>query len=103
MGSPCWGAPARAHAPRLKRISRPEGTIPCHTIRGTSADGHKGPELTHVALRRTLAAATLPNSRGNLGGWITSTHSVKLGAMMPPSNPPPDNLHALLDFLETLE
>ncbi|WP_186201912.1 hypothetical protein [Jannaschia seosinensis] len=54
-------------------------------------------------MRRTLAAATLPNSRGNLGGWITSTHSVKLGAMMPPSNPPPDNLHALLDFLETLE
>ncbi|CUH41049.1 Epi-isozizaene 5-monooxygenase/(E)-beta-farnesene synthase [Jannaschia seosinensis] len=23
------GAPARAHAPRLKRISRPEGTVPC--------------------------------------------------------------------------
>ncbi|WP_083480418.1 hypothetical protein [Jannaschia seosinensis] len=31
MGSPCWGAPARAHAPRLKRISRPEGTIPKKT------------------------------------------------------------------------
>ena len=75
----------------------------CHTIRGTEADGRRGPDLTHVASRETLAAATLPNSRGNMGGWITSTHTIKKGALMPAYAPRPEDLLALLDFLEALE
>ena len=75
----------------------------CHTIRGTSADGTRGPDLTHVASRETLAAATLPNSRGNMGGWITSTHAIKEGVLMPAYAPEPQDLFALLDFLEALE
>ncbi|MCF6369882.1 cytochrome c oxidase subunit II [Rhizobium halophilum] len=74
----------------------------CHTIRGTPADGQKGPDLTHLASRRTIAAATLPNSRGNLGGWITDTHEVKPGALMPSFIPEPQDLHDLLDYLEAL-
>jgi cytochrome c oxidase subunit 2 len=75
----------------------------CHTIRGTAADGEAGPDLTHLASRQTLAAATLPNSRGNLGGWITSTHDVKPGALMPETTPEPSELQHLLDFLGALE
>ena len=75
----------------------------CHTIRGTPADGQAGPDLTHLASRQTLAAATLPNTRGNLGGWITSTHTVKPGALMPAIAPEPDELQHLLDFLGSLE
>ncbi|MBS1303316.1 c-type cytochrome [Loktanella sp. SALINAS62] len=75
----------------------------CHTVRGTRANGTRGPDLTHVASRATLAAATLPNTRGNMGGWITSTHSVKPGVAMPATAPPPDDLMALLDFLDALE
>ncbi|SDY87219.1 cytochrome c oxidase subunit II [Citreimonas salinaria] len=75
----------------------------CHTIRGTEAQGEEGPDLTHLASRRTLAAATLPNTRGNLGGWITSTHSVKPGALMPETAPEAAELQLLLDFLESLE
>lgn len=75
----------------------------CHRIRGTAADGEAGPDLTHLAGRRTLAAATLPNTRGNLGGWITSTHTVKPGALMPPIAPEPAELQHLLDFLGELE
>ncbi|WP_238179902.1 cytochrome c oxidase subunit II, partial [Methylobacterium oxalidis] len=41
----------------------------CHQVRGTRAAGHNGPELTHVGSRRTLAAGTLPMSRGNLAAW----------------------------------
>lgn len=74
----------------------------CHTIRGTAADGRKGPDLTHLASRRTLAAATIQNSRGNLGGWITDTHEVKPGALMPSTVPEPHDLHDLLDYLEAL-
>lgn len=75
----------------------------CHTIRGTAAAGEAGPDLTHLASRRTLAAATLPNTPGNLGGWITDTHSVKPGAKMPASVPKPERLHALIRFLGALE
>lgn len=79
------------------------GCAGCHTIRGTYAAGQAGPDLTHIASRSTLAAATVPNSRGYLGGWITNTHQIKPGALMPATTPEPDELHALLDFLESLE
>ena len=75
----------------------------CHTIRGTPADGDLGPDLTHLGSRETLAAATLPNTPGNLGGWITSTHEIKRGALMPAFAPPPEALHALIDYLGELE
>jgi cytochrome c oxidase subunit II len=75
----------------------------CHAVRGTPADGQLGPDLTHLASRGTLAAATIPNTRGHLGGWITSTHQVKPGALMPAIVPEPAELQALLDFLGRLE
>jgi cytochrome c oxidase subunit 2 len=79
------------------------GCAECHAIRGTTADGEVGPDLTHIASRETLAAGTIPNTRGNLGGWITDPQRVKPGALMPPSPMPAEDLHALLAFLETLE
>ena len=42
----------------------------CHTIRGTTAGSRVGPDLTHLASRSTIAAGMLPNTIGNLGGWI---------------------------------
>lgn len=74
----------------------------CHTIRGTPAAGELGPDLTHLASRRTLAAATIPNTRGHLGGWITDPQSVKAGARMPPNAPEPEQLRQLLDYLGSL-
>ncbi len=85
------------------QVFRDEGCGECHTIRGTSANGDEGPDLTHLASRRTLASATLPNTRGNLGGWITSTQHIKPGALMPQFAPEPADLFALLDFLGGLE
>lgn len=79
------------------------GCAACHTIRGTPADGERGPDLTHLASRETLAAATIPNTRGHLGGWITSTHQVKPGVLMPAITPEPEELQVLLDFLGRLE
>lgn len=79
-----------------------QGCAECHTIRGTAADGTKGPDLTHLASRETIASGVLPNTRGNLGGWITDTQNVKPGALMPATRMPPHDLHALLDYLEAL-
>ncbi|MFP5284174.1 MAG: c-type cytochrome, partial [Thermoanaerobaculia bacterium] len=74
----------------------------CHTIRGTQAAGRLGPDLTHVASRRTLASGTLPNTRGHLGGWVLDPQSVKPGSLMPPTAMSSENLNALLAYLEIL-
>ena len=75
----------------------------CHAIAGTPANGSTGPDLTHVASRKTIAAGTLPMSRGNLMGWIANPQGVKPGARMPAVGMTPDELHAVASYLETLK
>jgi cytochrome c oxidase subunit 2 len=75
----------------------------CHTIQGTQANGNLGPDLTHLASRRTIAAASLPNTRGNLGGWISDPQSIKPGNRMPPITMKSEDLQAMLDYLESLK
>lgn len=74
----------------------------CHTVRGTNASGTVGPDLTHVASRRELAAGTLDNTLGNLAGWTVNSQSIKPGNLMPPMPMPPEDLLALLNYLQTL-
>lgn len=75
----------------------------CHTIRGTQAGGSTGPDLTHFGSRRTIGAATLPNTRGHLGGWIVDSQAVKPGNRMPPNLLDAESLQAVLDYLESLK
>lgn len=77
--------------------------VMCHTIRGTLALSRVGPDLTHLASRRTLAGGTMPNTRGNLGGWILNPHNLKPGTKMPPTLLEGEDLQALLIYLETLK
>src|SRR5665213_4088772 len=49
----------------------------CHSVRGTGAGGLVGPDLTHLMSRSTLAAGLLPNTPGNLAGWISSAQALK--------------------------
>ena len=74
----------------------------CHSIAGTPSGSRAGPDLTHLAGRRTLAAGTLPNTRGNLAGWILDPQAFKPGAKMPSNALSSADLHALLAYLETL-
>jgi cytochrome c oxidase subunit 2 len=78
------------------------GCVLCHTVRGTDAGGTVGPDLTHLASRHTLAAATIPNTRGWLGGWVMDPQGIKPGAHMPPNDMRPDELQALLTYLQGL-
>jgi cytochrome c oxidase subunit 2 len=77
--------------------------VMCHTIRGTIAGSRVGPDLTHVAGRMSLAAGTLPNSRGNLAAWIADSQHIKPGNRMPPNPLPADDLQSLLTYLESLQ
>jgi cytochrome c oxidase subunit II len=55
----------------------------CHQIRGTSAHATVGPDLTHFASRRTIAAATIPNTPQDLHEWLRDPQHVKPGNRMP--------------------
>ncbi|MGE0728896.1 MAG: cytochrome c oxidase subunit II [Acidimicrobiia bacterium] len=82
-------------------LSRP--CAGCHTIRGTAAAGELGPDLTHLASRRTIGAGVAPNDRGHLGGWVANSQTMKPGNEMPPVPLTPQQLQDLLVYLESLE
>jgi len=75
----------------------------CHTVRGTAAGGVVGPDLTHVASRATLAAGVLPNTHGNLAGWVANPQGIKPGVIMPAVPLRPEDLHAVVAYLQALK
>ncbi|MFD2366918.1 c-type cytochrome [Pseudoduganella sp. GCM10020061] len=76
----------------------------CHTIRGVTAPTSLGPDLTHVGSRLHIAAGTLRNHRGTLGGWIADPQATKPGARMPAaSGMDGETLRALASYLEHLK
>jgi cytochrome c oxidase subunit 2 len=74
----------------------------CHSLRGTDASGKTAPDLTHFAGRRSIAAATLSNTRDHLDVWIRDPQGVKPGNQMPPMILEREKLGPLLDYLESL-
>jgi cytochrome c oxidase subunit 2 len=74
----------------------------CHAVRGTSAAGTLGPDLTHVASRRTIAAGLLPVTRGSLAAWIADPQTIKPGNNMPMVAMTPDQLRAVSAWLAEL-
>lgn len=76
-------APAATDAAAGARVFATTACALCHTVRGTMAGGRLGPDLTHVAGRRTIAAGTIANTRGNLLGWIENPRAFKPGTLMP--------------------
>jgi len=75
----------------------------CHTIRGTSASGYVGPDLTHLASRKTLGALTIRNTPANLAHWIVGSQQIKPGNEMPDLNLNPAQLRAVVAYLEGLK
>jgi cytochrome c oxidase subunit 2 len=76
-------APAGTDAAAGARVFATTACALCHTVRGTMAGGRLGPDLTHLAGRRTIAAGTIANTRGNLLGWIENPRAFKPGTLMP--------------------
>lgn len=74
----------------------------CHTVRGTPALGHVGPDLSHVASRATLAGGAFDNTRGNLAGWILNPDVLKPGTLMPAVPLSGPDLQALVAYLDGL-
>jgi cytochrome c oxidase subunit 2 len=86
-----------------ERVFLNNGCILCHTIRGTTAGGRAGPDLTHIGSRSAIAADTLPNTLGYMAGWIADPQSIKPGNYMPSVPLDGGDLNALVHYLEALK
>ena len=75
----------------------------CHNVAGTAAHGQIAPDLTHLATRRSIGAGTLPNTREHLGDWVRDSQASKPGNQMPPNPLTPDDVRALISYLEILK
>jgi cytochrome c oxidase subunit 2 len=101
--------PADLLARRGAQVFARAGCIACHTVRygqGSAVGGQAGPpgpDLTHVASRRTLAAGMLENNRGNLSGWIANPQALKPGNHMPVIPLDGESLLAVVAYLESLK
>jgi cytochrome c oxidase subunit 2 len=91
------GAAARGQAVFMGRQC-----VACHAIRGTAAGGLYGPDLTHIASRRTIGAGTLPNTREHMARWIVNSQEAKPGNLMPPNILSDADVQDLVSYLETL-
>ncbi len=74
----------------------------CHTVRGTEAGGIFGPDLTHFASRRSLAAGALPNAQDNLTHWLEDPQRIKPDVQMPKPQLDASELAAVTGYLWTL-
>lgn len=75
----------------------------CHRIKGTTADGETGPDLTHLAARQTLLAGRMNNDSANLFEWLDDPQKVKPGAHMPRFIFGKDTIRALVSYLDNLK
>ncbi|MCW8193873.1 cytochrome c oxidase subunit II [Proteobacteria bacterium 005FR1] len=97
-------APRSALARQGKKGFFANGCSACHTIRGTSADGEIGPDLTHVGSRLSLGADILPTTPEAFRRWIAHTEEIKPGVKMPSFGMLPDEqLQAMAAYLSGLQ
>ena len=75
----------------------------CHAVRGTTAVGTLGPDLTHMASRETIGAGTLRTTREDVTDFVLNAQRTKPGASMPPTEVSPEELSAIVDYLMSLE
>ncbi len=96
--------PRTAEHRRGMEVFGEAGCGACHAVRGTPWTARIAPDLSRIGSRATLAAGTLPNTRGNLAGWIAAPQDIKPGNAMPAYARALEgsDLLALTSWLETL-
>lgn len=89
-------------ARRGLRIMEHSGCGSCHRVAGTSMGSDVGPDLTHLASRRTLAAGTLTNDHDGLRRWLSSPDAFKPDSHMPDYHFDDADVEAVATYLEGL-
>ncbi|MFL6447329.1 MAG: cytochrome c oxidase subunit II [Bryobacteraceae bacterium] len=88
---------------RGQQVFMNNACVYCHEIQGTDAAGQNGPDLTHFGSRLGIAANTVPNTPGNLGGWIADPQSTKPGNHMATVAVNSADMQPLITYLESLK
>ena len=86
-----------------RRVFFANSCVNCHTIRGTSAQGAFGPDLTHLMSRGTLASGATPNSPEGLRAWVRDPQKLKVGCLMPNMQMSDVEVDQIVSYLQTLK
>jgi cytochrome c oxidase subunit II len=97
------GEPQAAQQAKGRELFLSGSCMLCHAIQGTTAQGRKAPDLTHVASRSTLAAGTIPNDPQHLAEWIADPQKYKPGVNMPAHSVPKEQLDSIVAYLGSLK
>jgi cytochrome c oxidase subunit II len=95
--------PASDSQKRGQQVFLTSTCVMCHAINGTPAGSNIGPNLTHVASRNMIAAATVVNTREHLAQWIIDSQQYKPGNRMPQNNLSDADLQSLVEYLQSLK
>jgi len=77
------GQPAASAGGDGERVFLSEVCVSCHVIRGTTAHGTAGPDLTHVGGRATIGAGVLASDVASMRAWLSDPQRYKPGSLMP--------------------
>jgi cytochrome c oxidase subunit II len=77
--------------------------VSCHAVKGTTAAGKFGPDLTHLMSRQTLAAGAITNTPENLREWVKNPQGAKPGSLMPSLQLTDEELGQVVSYLQTLK
>ncbi|MGA2231691.1 MAG: cytochrome c oxidase subunit II [Tepidisphaeraceae bacterium] len=94
--------PSAPYALAGRKIFFTQTCINCHAIGGTSAIANAAPDLTHISLRRQLAAGVIPNTPDNLARWLRNPQDIKPGCKMPDFGLDDNQVNQLVAYLEGL-
>ncbi len=77
--------------------------VNCHTIRGTTASGMFGPDLTHLMSRETLGSGAIKNTPELLRDWVSDPQKMKEGCLMPDMQLSQQELDQIVAYLMMLK
>lgn len=95
--------PRSAEARRGRETLLSSSCAGCHRVRGTTADGELGPDLTHLASRATIGAGLMALTADNLADFVSNPQDDKPGVTMPPTEITGPELDDLVAYLMGLE
>lgn len=86
-----------------RRVFFANSCVNCHAIRGTSAQGAFGPDLTHLMSRETLASGAARNTPEGLRAWVRDPQKLKVGCLMPNMQMSDVEVDQIVSYLQTLK
>ncbi len=75
----------------------------CHMVKGTTAAGKVGPDLTNIASRKQIAGVLGPVNAANMTAWLKNPQAVKPGTQMPNLNLSDQTIADITSYLLTLK